>query len=335
MKRVASLIAGCALVFGALELWARATAADLRLDDPVWYARAMARLPLEHPDVLVLGSSRAAYAVAEQRLAANLTSRLGRPVVVVDLGMGYTTWAEHALGMARLAETAPDRVRGTIVLLEAPTGRVPLGSWAQWYHPFSPGLLRLVLTKHDLRVLWASPDRFDRKAAATLEWLGSPSALWRQRRRLREIVVARMAGRLTDPGTEDRAAAIGGTRAGTRNLSHTQLSLVLQGIGLGLTAAPGEPAPTETLVATARAAGMIPVLLFVPEHPDRMDYGGYSDLRHLPGRGRLGDVPMVAPPVHLAAGDFFDGIHMSPESSARYTDALAGQLARVLARGRS
>jgi hypothetical protein len=329
--RVAALCVGCLLVCGVLEYRARVVAADLALDQPIWYAQARERLRHERLDVLVLGSSRVAYAVTEDRVAARLRERLRRPVTVVDLGMGYTTWAEHALGLARLAEAAPDKVRGTLVLLEAPTGRVPLGSWAQYYHPFSPGLLRLVLSPKDLPALWASPEQFDRKVAASLDWLGSSSALWRHRRRLREVAVERLSGRLLrEPQGDTPSAGIGGSRAGTRNLTNTKLNLVLQGIGLGLTAPPDQPAPTEALVATARSAGMIPMLVFVPEHPSRMDYGGYGDQRHVPGTSRLGDVPMLAPPVLVSPLDFFDGIHLAPDCAARYSDALADLLARAI-----
>ena len=324
-RGVAALALGFVLVFGLLERSARSIVAKEEFDRPFWYAQAAERLQHERLDVLVVGSSRIAYAVTEDILTTEMSARLGRPATVIDLGLGYSTWAEHALGLQRLIDAAPDHLRGALVLIEAPAGRIPLGSWGQWYHPFSPGLLRMVMRREDLPPLWRSPDRFDRKTAATLDWFGAGSALLRHRHRLREHVTARLVERMQGgaPGGNTAAAAVGGTRAGTRTLRTIRLNLVLQGIGLGRTASPGEPAPTETLVATARRAGMVPVLLFVPEHPDRTDSGGYAEERHRPGRSRLGDVEMLSPPVHVTPDEFFDGVHMSPAASVRFTAALA------------
>ncbi len=322
-RGVVAVALGFVIVFGQLERSARTIVAKEQFDRPFWYAQAAERLRHERLDVLVVGSSRIAYAVTEDALATDVGARLGRPATVIDLGRGYSTWAEHALGVQRLIEAAPDSLRGAILLIEAPTGRVPLGSWGQWYHSFSPGLLRMVARREDLLTLWQSPDRFDRKAAATLDWYLSASALWRHRYRLREHVTNRLIDRVRGESPQQNVtAAIGGTRAGARTLKSTRLNMVLQGIGTGQKAAPGEPAPTETLVAAARRAGMVPLLLFVPEHPDRMDLGGYADERHRPGLSRLGDVEMLTPPVHVTPDDFFDGVHMSPAASARFTAAL-------------
>ena len=322
-RGVVAVALGFVIVFGQLERSARTIVAKEQFDRPFWYAQAAERLRHERLDVLVVGSSRIAYAVTEDALATDVGARLGRPATVIDLGRGYSTWAEHALGVQRLIEAAPDSLRGAILLIEAPTGRVPLGSWGQWYHSFSPGLLRMVARREDLLTLWQSPDRFDRKAAATLDWYLSASALWRHRYRLREHVTNRLIDRVRGESPQQNVtAAIGGTRAGARTLKSSRLNMVLQGIGTGQKAAPGEPAPTETLVAAARRAGMVPLLLFVPEHPDRMDLGGYADERHRPGLSRLGDVEMLTPPVHVTPDDFFDGVHMSPAASARFTAAL-------------
>ena len=322
---------GAALVCGVLEHNARATAATLELDKPFWYRWAQERQAYERGDVFVLGSSRVAMAVTEDSLSAQLGARLGRHVTVIDLGMGYATWTEHALGLQRLIETTPDLVRGAIVLLEAPSGRPPIGSWAQWYHPFSPGLLQMVMRGSDLGTLWQSPEPFNRKMASTLERLGSGSAMLRHRRPLREHAVARIAARVFgDTNQGSRADAIGGTKPGTLNLQNTRLRMVLQGIGLGRTASPGEPAPTETLVAAARRAGMVPLLLYVPEYPERWDYGGYAEDTHRPGHGRLGDVEMLHPEMAPVPSDYSDGVHLSPAAAGRYTDALAALLAGKL-----
>ncbi len=322
-----AFIAGFCLVFSWFEWQAREAATRLGLDRPFWYAAAIERLARERIDVFVVGSSRAALAVNETRLSEALAVRAGRPVQVADLGMGYAVWTEHALGVQRLVDAAPDRVRGALLLIEAPSGRTPVGSWGQWYHPFSPGLLNMVLRGDDLPALWRSGEAFDRKMAITLSWLGSRSAFIRHHRAVRDDLFTRLRNRLFgEEEPENLAEALGGTRRQTRALQATKLHTVLQGIGLAETAAPGAPSPVQHLVDVAARAGMIPMLLHVPEYPGRPDTGGYALDPYVAGRTPLGAVPLVRPVAQMTFDDLPDNVHLRPSAANRYTDALAEAL---------
>jgi hypothetical protein len=268
-----------------------------------------------------------ALAVNETRLAGTLSSRLGRPVRVADLGMGYAVWTEHALGVQRLIDAAPARVRGAVLLIEAPSGRPPVGSWRQWYHPFSPGLLTLVLRREDLPALWRSNEAFDRKVAITVSWLGSRSAFIRHHRALRDDLVTRVRDRVFGPAEQENLAdTLGGTRKNPRMLLDTRLHTVLQGIGLADTAPPGAASPVEHLVEIATRAGMIPFLLQVPEYPGRPDTGGYALDPHVRGRAPLGNVALLHPSAQVTVEDLPDHVHLRPSAADRFTDALADAL---------
>jgi hypothetical protein len=189
-------------------------------------------------------------------------------------------------------------------------------------------LLNLVLRREDLPALWRSGEGFDRKVAITLSWLGSRSAFVRHHRAVRDDLFTRVRNRVFgEAEPENLAATLGGTRKNSRVLLQTKLHTVLQGIGLADTAPPGVPFPVEHLVDVATRAGMIPLLLAVPEYPGRPDTGGYVLEPHAPGRAPLGHVALVRPAAQMTIDDFPDHVHLRPSAADRFTTALADALA--------
>jgi hypothetical protein len=189
------------VTFGALEAYARATVARV----PLW-SRAAERIATQQPvGAVFYGSSRTQAAIVPHAFDAARAARgVSRPRSL-NLGRGYTTDAEHFLGLRRLLAAHPRHLDGVVVFAEI--GSVP---WpARWEQPWAfaqaPEVLVEVMGFRDLPAFWRSPglDR-EMRAHVTQQALLRPFASITRRVRLRRHLGRTFVPALArnDPGLE-------------------------------------------------------------------------------------------------------------------------------------
>ena len=197
-----------ALTFGALEAYARATVARV----PSWY-RAAERIAEREPvGTVFIGSSRVQASISPRAFDEALAARGAPRARGLNLDRGYTTDAEHYLGLRRLLAAHPHHAKGLLVFAEM--GAVPWPSrWrAQpWAFEQAPEILVDVIGLRDLPSFWLSQGLGrEMRAHMTLQTLLRPFASITRRVRLRRHLgrtfVPALAGG-TDPGPEPALGA--------------------------------------------------------------------------------------------------------------------------------
>ncbi|HET9317462.1 MAG TPA: hypothetical protein VFQ51_17855, partial [Vicinamibacteria bacterium] len=195
-------------LFGGLEAYARATVARV----PSWY-RAAERIAAREPvGAVFFGSSRTQAAVVPRAFDAALAARGAPRARSLNLGRGYTTDAEHYLGLRRLLSANPDHVRGMVVFAELGT-TVPWPSrWDAhaWAFEQAPEVLVDVMGFRDLPSFWRSRGLgLEMRAHVTLQALLRPFASITRRVRLRRQLGRTFVPALArnDPGPEPQLGA--------------------------------------------------------------------------------------------------------------------------------
>jgi hypothetical protein len=120
-----------------------------------WYARAEQLVRSKKIDYIFVGSSRVAAAIDTKSFERVLSSHLGQPVTALNMGMGYSTMAEHFLGLRNLWSAAPHHLQGTTIFISLETGLPYHDTWqTRWTHPDRPRLINSLLKFSDLIHLW-------------------------------------------------------------------------------------------------------------------------------------------------------------------------------------
>jgi hypothetical protein len=173
------------LVLGLAEAGVRHSADRV----PTWYGAAGRLIAARPVQVLFVGSSRVQAAILPSVFQAALADR-GRPgLTALNLGRGYSTDAEHYLGLRDLLSAYPDHLRGVTVFAEA-FGGLPFPTrWdgTPWAMAEQPWLLVDLLHWSDLPGFWLAPGLgFDTRLHVSLRVLLRRLALFNRRERVRE-----------------------------------------------------------------------------------------------------------------------------------------------------
>jgi hypothetical protein len=124
---------------------------------PRWYAAAEDIATRGRVDVVFIGSSRVIAAIDTASFDSAIFTLTGHCLRSLNLGRGYSTEAEHYLGLRNLLTSSSAHLEGMTVFIEAPGG-LPTGStWDDaWVLPPQPALLVDVLRWKDLGPFWMS-----------------------------------------------------------------------------------------------------------------------------------------------------------------------------------
>lgn len=190
------------IVLGLAEWFVRQTADRL----PTWYAAAES-LAAEGPiGAVFVGSSRVQAAIVPQSFIAELSGTGWDGRQALNLARGYSTEAEHYLGLRNLMTRYPDALRGVQVFTEAPGGIPFRVTWQNdaWAFEEQPWMLVDLLRPTDLPAFVAAPGlALDTRMHVSLRTLLRPVRLFNRRERVRQqwmeqVLPALAAGRLPD-----------------------------------------------------------------------------------------------------------------------------------------
>jgi hypothetical protein len=156
---------------------------------PSWYGAADRLASTRPVQAVFVGSSRVQAAILPSAFERVLAER-GRPgTTALNLGRGYSTDAEHYLGLRNLLAAHPDRLRGVTVFAEAPGGLPWLTRWdnTPWAMAAQPWMLVDLLQPADLPRFWLESGldletRVHLSLRVALRWL----SLFNRRERVRE-----------------------------------------------------------------------------------------------------------------------------------------------------
>lgn len=124
-------------------------------EPPFWYEDALGQARDAQLDFLFIGSSRVGAAIDSGYFEAGAEKALGRKVRAVNLGMGYSTLAEHTLAIKRLYRLHPEHLRGTTIFVETLAGIPSSETWqTSWVHQGWPDLIIPSLGWADLYTFW-------------------------------------------------------------------------------------------------------------------------------------------------------------------------------------
>lgn len=154
-------------------------------DPAPWYPQVIARTGGAPVRFLFVGTSRVGAGVNVEQFAAAVPADAAleaRPTF--NMGLGFSTLAEHALGLGRMADAG--MLHGAVVFVEAAGGVPDTSTWRdRWFQTESPGLLLSVMRPRDLPGLWRSEMDVDHKLAASARVLLRPSWLATYRENIR------------------------------------------------------------------------------------------------------------------------------------------------------
>lgn len=267
------------------------------LDRPKWYEQARREVVAHHVDYLFIGSSRVAAAIDAPTFSAVMSKHLGRPVVTLNLGQGYSTWIEHALGLRWLYEIAPEHLQGSVVFAEAPGEVFTMGSWAdRWYNPAQAQMILSVLRAKDLPALWHSGAGVGEKLYLTALYGGGRSMLVAKRAFIRQSIMEK--GALIVKGLLQKTAAAWGFAPGA-------MPGALPAAAPDLTASGGIRADTEG-IRQVRALALEAAAQTVKNQKVITDWSSpvYDDVRHLV-EAQQGRIMLFAMPESCSATELY------------------------------
>ena len=126
-------------------------------ETPLWYgaaARAAAAAPV---DVIFVGSSRVREGVYVPVFESEVFRAAGSCPRAINLARGYTTAAEHYLGLRNLFAAYPESMEGVTVFIEAPGGLPPFETWKEpWANASQVWLIADLLRVRDFPAFWQS-----------------------------------------------------------------------------------------------------------------------------------------------------------------------------------
>lgn len=319
-----------------------------RLSAPFWFDQVAQRATGASIDFMFVGSSRVAHSIDEAVFAQQMGARLGRPVVALNMGRGYSTMAQYYLGLRKIAQRNPRALQGCVVMLEAPGGLPAAERWTdRWGWRQIPQYLVPYLEAADLRRLWReSPMAIDEKLYLTL---ATYSALAHKLPGLKLRILSRgedfSADMLTrlglfEPPANDLAAA-GGTRtdaAGIAAARRAALRVWAEQLHNQEPIRHWEQRICKDLVALmVEAGGRVDFFLPPMSPPQQLPYQTalrQADVAAFAEQAAAWGVAIVDVPFPTTDDDFPDGWHLRQSQAAPYTQALVASYLNARSRQR-
>ncbi len=246
--RAKKYIAGPLRVFNILQwilipmlifMMAENTLKKVDEEKPQWYPGAELTLKHHKVDYVFLGSSRVAAAVNRRVFMKCMEAELGRKVVAINLGQGYSTIQQHYLGLRNLLEKYPDSFKNFTVFFEAPGGVVNYYYYSKWSYDWvnsgQSQLLTPLLRPADLfHFFMRSSEDLDTKTYVVLKYYLNGLKIIRLRERVKDkidtklmewlekILVRRLNMLPSVPGKKLDLTESGGVRINAQNLFESQ-----------------------------------------------------------------------------------------------------------------
>src|SRR5215471_19987849 len=172
-----------ATVLISVELWVKHNFDDM----PVWYSAADGIAATHRIDVAFIGSSRVRNGIYVPAFEQEVFKTTGQCLRAVNLGLGYSTPAEHYFGLRNLFASHPANLKGVTVFIEAAGGVPSVDRWEdRWVHTSQPQLIVDLLRAQDLRRFWMSRSQTaDEKVQLTLRASLTNVSAFNRRERVR------------------------------------------------------------------------------------------------------------------------------------------------------
>ncbi len=319
------------LILGAVEAGVR----KIGQQRETWYPQVIRDKSYLGVQVIALGSSRVGAAVNSGETDMR----------ILNLGRGYSTTAEHYLGLKRMVQSDPNALQGKLVLIEA-TGGLPehiAYRGGAWFDPGNPSLMTKVISSAELPDLWQCNAPSELKWEVTLRLAANKLALFRYKELVQGLLVSsgskvtenltwrrETTANLSDAAgirTDDvsQAAArklamgyLAQQRKDTRPLDNWSGTCIDKIIKLVKNSG-GKVGFFETpLHSTFRA--------FYEEAPVRQNAARFAKF------AKLNAVPILRPKLTFADSSFPDIWHLAQSDSKAYTAALEAEIEKVLPR---
>lgn len=128
-----------------------------------WYKEAERLAQSKQIGYIFIGSSRVACSINPVEFTKSVKDEGSRDRTV-NMGRGYSTLVEHCLGVTRIAEAMPDKLKGVVIFLEAPQGIPDFQTWqSDWFNADNPELLAATMGVSDLDAFWSQSSGADLK----------------------------------------------------------------------------------------------------------------------------------------------------------------------------
>jgi len=325
-----------ALVFMEVEFLAR-TIADANRE--YGYAQALRTPPDTRVDVLFVGTSQMASAVDVYQFEGAMQAATRRDWFCLNFARGYAPLVQNYLGLRALYESWPDRFDGTVVVIGAPMGHAPLGSWSDpWHMTGWSELLIPLLTPGDLPRMLSTRTPLESRCQMLLGYglRGSQAVLYHAR--LRQWMTMQLQDLLTRTGPrgepdEPALTTDGGVMVDERAQAMTRRVVTEAAERAMLDQQPYPPLAGSLmadLIDLVQANGGQVVVADLPLHSvqarplltDRRQ----QDLQNLTRELAAAGVPRLSVDATFSDSDLPDYSHLDRAARARYTDALARAL---------
>jgi hypothetical protein len=341
-----------AIVLVIVELWVRHTFDEI----PVWYSAADKVAAADHIDVAFIGSSRVREGVYVPTFNKEVFEITGQCLVAVNLGLGYSTAAEHYLGLRNLFTSHPQNLKGMTVFIEAPAGLPTQERWdGRWMDASQPQLISDLLRAQDLLGFWnSSSQTVDEKLHLTLRASLKRVSAFNRRERVR--------GSLLDGGGLGWMLSVLANDSPSPLSSTNQTNIPLTGTGGTKTDAESRELARRRAVEishqtlehevelrdwkTSIVADIVDlvhanngriVFFDVPlSTPFKQVYATpmrQHDIREFRNQAHLWDARILTPSVEYTDADLPDLWHAQHDLATRYTRELASLWAREMPAG--
>lgn len=333
------ILVAAGFVAGLLGLfaWLNSQGGKGRIQGDIWFS-AIAGSGVGHTaDALFLGSSRVSAAVDSRVFDQILSQVLGRQIQSANMGMGYSTVAEWAMGLRRLQELNPEAIRGSVVFIEAPMGLPEYKTWDDtWVVDPAPELMSRYLTKSDLPALFRSNTPAVQKGLVAANVLfGYDENITRVRRSFQksfdDATLSLFSSVFPIP-KEDQATDLtsrGGIRndkKGVEDAKSLAMNTVKQELSDTLPRRDWDKTTLLTVVQRLRELGAQPIFFEMPMSPTMATIYEtplrIQDRVHFQEVLEIWGVPYLAPRIATTAEDFPDIWHLRKSRAPEFTQNL-------------
>jgi hypothetical protein len=203
-------------------------------ETPLWYAAAAPVAAAGRIDVIFTGSSRVREGVYTPAFDAEIYRSTASCPRTLNLARGYTTAAEHYLGLRNLFAQHPASVDGLTVFIEAPGGLPAFETWDDpWANESQLWLITDLLRIRDLPKFWGSGHSAEDKIRLSLRGALQNIAAVNRRERIRAELqqggVTWLASMLNDDAPPNPFAenSVATQLLGTGGTLHDEKSVIL------------------------------------------------------------------------------------------------------------
>jgi hypothetical protein len=157
---------------------------------PLWYSRAEIIAAQGNVDFVFIGSSKVAAAFIEDTFNRRMSAVLGRKVVSINLGQGYSSSQYHYLGLRNLIREYPESFKKVTLFIESHCG-TPIyqyhSDWESRWLTKQPQLLVPLLRCSDIGPFWKTRGtKTGEKLFVIFKYLSTRSYIIRYRERARQ-----------------------------------------------------------------------------------------------------------------------------------------------------